>query len=245
MDGLRPPPLSWRRAPARCSATPHAPARWQAPSARLPAHRLEGRCHQRAREDSNLRPAVSAQSDALAPGRTISSPFHVRPPVGVPSGVGRRALPVRRPMPMQTGCGVIGGAPHPLVSTPSAGCGRLWKCATRLASCQQSRTLTSEARCHLPRPAGDLARDYPSAFAGVGFPEFTRFAAARLRAGPLFAEGNRRSILAELRALRGQYMWSIERIATRVTRPAGKPCGGAHRGRGWRKSTCTRRRQHG
>jgi hypothetical protein len=49
----------------------------------------EGRCHpKRAREDSNLRPAVSAQSDAFTPGRTISSPFRLARREAV-SGAGR------------------------------------------------------------------------------------------------------------------------------------------------------------
>src|SRR5690606_29827758 len=59
-----------------------------------PAPRDGGGTQKRAREDSNLRPAVSALSGALAPGRTISSPFPLDAPPGrwgypVVSGAGR------------------------------------------------------------------------------------------------------------------------------------------------------------
>lgn len=60
-------------------------------------------------------------------------------------------------------------------------------------------------RLACPRPANGSARDYPAEpISAGGFPEFTRFASTRSgdvphdtrrpRVGPLFAEGNRRSI---------------------------------------------------
>jgi hypothetical protein len=76
--------------------------------------------NQRARGDSNLRPAVSALSGAFAPGRTISSPSPAHGAEG-----GRRALRPSGVEPSlrvsQGPCGGIAGAAHPLVSTPSVG----------------------------------------------------------------------------------------------------------------------------
>ena len=124
------------------------------------------RSHQRARGDSNLRPAVSALSVAFASGRTISSSTDSR---------GRRALPAAS---IAAWCGVIAGAAHPLVSTPSVG-DRFFHLApptARLGITRPlSRTRASPSSPGSPRPVLAACSRSP-------------------RAGPLFAEGNRRSI---------------------------------------------------
>ncbi len=130
----------------------------------------------RAREDSNLRPAVSAiPLVSQRPGPSHHPAGHRVP--GAPS-IHRHAC-----------CPVLAEADVGRL----VGTGVLVGHLTRW-----SLHLPSPTRACARSPGDGSARDYPSApsGAGVGFPEFTRFASGRYRPGPLFdAEGNRRSIL--------------------------------------------------
>src|SRR5207248_2262014 len=128
----------------------------------------------------------NSRSERSAPGGTRTSDLRFRRSPALPRRAGPSLRPPRgadagrfptRPMPGGVREYRRGGSPAGLYTFRR----------------RQGGTGASPVFLHTD-PAGGSARDYPLAVARWGFPEFTRFASTRCRAGPLFAEGNRRSI---------------------------------------------------
>lgn len=143
----------------------------------------------RARGDSNLRPAVSAHPPIVSAGRTISST--------------RRALGAHRLAAGRFGASREGRRVHDERGHLRASGGAYAGVSPWGGSPAGLYTF----RRHCARragPVGGSARDRPPARcrAGWGFPEFTRFAAARRRAGPLLLwRASERAAVKETAAL--------------------------------------------